>query len=186
MDKRLPYRHNRHAEAALPTVYVPYSNPTRKISHMDVYSVVGALVVAVISSFITAHIALWRFRKSTQWERKAEAYDRVIQALGDLQFVLETLEDEAVANAYSEPPPPTEDGDHDSKVRKANFEIRKATLLGSYLFSKEALRILEEYGSDEYNAGEEGHWQGFVNTKYGAVKTCLRDFIPAAQRDLKS
>ena len=54
---------------------------------IDFSTMVGTLstgvVIAAISSWITVQLSLRRFRTERWWERKAEAYERIIGALHD-------------------------------------------------------------------------------------------------------
>src|SRR5438094_5124193 len=49
-----------------------------------VTTVLSGLFIAAVTSILTVRLALWRFHSEKWWERKAELYSRLMEALFDM------------------------------------------------------------------------------------------------------
>ena len=111
------------------------------LNNMAPALVVGVLV-SIVSAVITVRLALKRFRQEHWWERKAEAYSRIMEAFHDLSKYYDSLEVEALGGKVLT--------DERWAVIRAEYEgslkqINKATAIGSFIISQEAAAILEAF-----------------------------------------
>jgi hypothetical protein len=59
-----------------------------------VLTILSGLFIAVATSLVTVWLALWRFHSEKWWERKAELYSKLVEALYDMHsYSREWLED---------------------------------------------------------------------------------------------
>lgn len=111
--------------------------------------VIQALVVAGLTAVITVRLSLRRFHSERWWERKADAYMRLMSAIVDLRRYIDLLIEEEEGGAFAE--------EHRAmlvaKHREAVHELQRATVLGRYLFSNRTVALLDTHNQRE---GPEG------------------------------
>lgn len=148
---------------------------------MDPLVIAGALLIAIVSSLVTAQFALWRFRKSNWWERKAQAYEDVISALADLALVLGAYWEEVqgTTTMSSEEQAKAED-----TTSSAITKVQLTAYTGGFLISKKAKKRLEEYIKDARHEDREAGWHMVILDHNQAIKRCLTDMIELAREDL--
>jgi hypothetical protein len=148
-----------------------------------------SIVVAIVSAVVTVFLAFRRFRRERWWDRKADAYAAIIEALHHMKRGIE--DDIRVFQQY---PPKQEDEaskERTKKYRQAYEEVHKAVNTGSFLLSKEAVDTLDRFMSDFQKARDDArmhdgyldpdtHLSGMLN----AIKKCLDSLPPIAKRDL--
>jgi hypothetical protein len=94
------------------------------------------ILIAAVSSWITVQLSLRRFRSERWWERRAAAYERVIEALHDLKvFADNHLEAEYKGREF----PEEEDKELRARSKAAHEEVAKTIDIGAFLLSDEAL-----------------------------------------------
>lgn len=109
-------------------------------------NVLVAILIAAASSWITIQLSLRQFRAEKWWERKMDAYTRVIEALHDSKaFSARSLE----AASRGRDLPAGKENDLRRRAVAANDEILRATDVGGFLLSEEALSRLQQYQKDE-------------------------------------
>lgn len=127
-------------------------------------------------------VVLPKLRLEMRWKQKQEAYDRVLDALHEMQEVL-NHEVEIVVGERSE------DDDERAQVnatayRVAKKEVVRGRVLGGYLFNREAQRRLKEYLRD-LDVARNTQWADeFVLARHNATHECVKDMIDIARRDL--
>lgn len=148
-------------------------------------SVISGLIVAVVTSFLTVRLSLRRFYSERWWERKADAYTDIIEALhAKLEFLDSYFSVMHDGEKLSE-------ADID-RLRAANREadqkINKLIRIGTFVISEEVATLLEYYQADQaklkrdvYEA-DEGAWFGHEQK---LTDRCLVKVRDAAMRDLK-
>jgi hypothetical protein len=138
-----------------------------------------ASVIAIIVSVYNARFA--RFASEKWWERKAEAYTRIIDALSDLVYYFqETYEADTIGTKLSE--------ERRQEVRehwrRGNLTIRKATNIGAFLISPEAENALKQYWRQPDEKHDPGDWIWQLEHDYASAETCLKQLVICAKRDL--
>ena len=58
--------------------------------------VIPSLVVGVCTAIITVRLSLRRFRSERWWERKADVYSRIVEALHNAMEYCEAMSDESL------------------------------------------------------------------------------------------
>ncbi len=141
-----------------------------------------SLVIAVVSSWVTVNLSLRRYHSERWWDRKAEAYSAVIEALHHSK----AFSDEHLS-AAQRGRDLSEDRDQElrDRARKANAEIAKAADVGAFLLSEEALTRLRKYQVEDAKASNTDSWLDYILADQTATASCLDDIIEIAKRDLR-
>jgi type I site-specific restriction endonuclease len=144
--------------------------------------ILTALIISFISSWITVQLSLRRFRTERWWEKKAEAYSKIIEALHNANAV-----SSAYMGALEESTQLTEDRKKALSIRNqaAVEEILKAMDVGAFLLSKEALGCLKQYQKGVAIASGQTSWDDYLEKDQAAIEDCLRDMIVIAKKDLE-
>jgi hypothetical protein len=143
---------------------------------------ISALAIALASAWITVKLSLRRFRAERQWDRKVQAYERLIEALHkSKKFSSEHLD--AIHRGRE-----VED-ERDVELRKlareARDEIRRAADIGSFTLSPKTLEIIATYESNLGNTSEITMWHDYLEHDYDVTSQCLKDLLVEAKRDLE-
>jgi hypothetical protein len=145
-------------------------------------TLVTGIVIAVVSAWITVQLSLRRYRTERWWERKVQAYERVIGALHDAKaFAEDHLNAEYRGRDLSK----EEDEKLRARSKVAQEEIAKAIDMGAFLLSDEALERLKQYRKDENKTSEEQSWVEYLDADRGVTDNCLKDLIRIAKKDLQ-
>jgi uncharacterized membrane protein YcjF (UPF0283 family) len=151
-----------------------------------IVAIVPGLLIAVATSVITVQLTLRQFYSQKWWERKAEAYSKIIEALYYMQ-----MHRERVYNAEVEGVRYSKDRmDEWAKHASAGYaEIDKATAIGAYVISEEAANILTTLRKEQDRidaAYEEGiDYIEIIDSHWSAIGKCLTEIRACARRDLK-
>ena len=148
-----------------------------------VEGIITGIVTAAISSWIAVQLSLRKFHLEKWWERKANAYSALIQALHDSKtFCDEHFEALCAGRQVSD----ERDKELRIRARKATDEIRRAIDIGAFLFSDEALEVLKRYNKDQEEVSKAQDWYEYLDTDLAATSRCLEDIIKIARKDLKT
>jgi hypothetical protein len=147
-------------------------------------SLLPALLVSVLTSFLTVRLSLRQFYSQKWWERKAEAYSKILEQLATLDFYYGELQLELVKNnmEYSTP---------SAKLNKDFDEARerliKAAGAAVYVVTPDTINAvnhligkldLEFFGmTDDYDH--------FLDLCRGALGQCIQVVKQQAQVDLQ-
>jgi hypothetical protein len=152
-------------------------------------NLVLAIASAIVSALITVHLALKRFRAERWWERKADAYSAIIEALHHMK---RGIGDDLRGIEQNRPPPDDErDKELTARYAKASDEVHKAADLGSFLLSDQASEALKELMDGLRQAHEDALVDGMYPDAYiglsgqlKAIEKCLAKLPQIAKRDL--
>ena len=141
---------------------------------------VPALMVAVITAYVTVKLATRQFYSQRWWEKKAEAYSHIIEHLANMQYYFEEMFDEGIGDkTLSE-----EEKDRLLKAyRQAKESITRAVAIGAYIVSDGAVSTLEEFLRQLGRRTDD--WIGDLDTKYALVKECIASVREYAEADLR-
>lgn len=166
-------------------VYSDPEDPGTGESQMEsaANSILVGVIIAAASAWITVRLSLKRFRSERWWDRKVEAYERVIEALHHSKAF-----SDAHLNASHEGRELSEERDKDLRKRsaQAHIEIEKATDMGAFLLSDEAHERLKKYRKDTTEASDTPHWEVYLQGDLVATESCLADLIKIAKKDLRA
>ena len=148
-----------------------------------IITIIGSAIAAILSSLITAHLALRRFRAEKWWEIRVDSYRRLIESLHVYKKFAETLLDKEFAEQKKL------SGEYDELVvqcRNALQEIDLAADSAGFLLSKEALTKLKTFQTKREESRENigDDWDDFFDQNWVASDSCLQDIIEIARRDL--
>lgn len=140
------------------------------------------VVIALIASVVTWFFASRRFRFEKMWERKADSYAQVIEALHHAKhFFQEELD------AYYMNKDLLDDKENQlkAKAEEAENEIIKAADTGAFLIAEDAVRALRKYINSESESHNKAHTSDeYFDYQLDAVSKCLETVIAIARRDL--
>ena len=142
----------------------------------------AAIFIAAVTSWITVQLSLRRLRSERWWERKANAYERVIEALHHSK---EFTELHLEAEHEGEELPEGERQALRDKSEAAHAEVRRATNLGAFLLSDQAIERVRRYRREERASGKATSWLEYLAQDWATVDSCLDDLIKLAKEDLR-
>jgi len=138
------------------------------------------LVVAMIVAVLTVQLSLRRFYREKWWERRLDAYIRVIEALHHMMRDLDASYKREI-----------EGRDHESahakelsaKASAGWAEVRKTIDMGQLLLSPEALNVLRHMMEDRLRPDH--MYFEYLDHTLAEVRECLPKVIALAKIDLK-
>lgn len=140
------------------------------------------IAIAIASSWFTVQLTRRQFQTNRWWEKKVEAYERVIDAFHNAKkFASENLDAELCGKEVPR--------DRDAKLRKlakeARDEIARASDIGSFILSPQALSILAKFEAVSGSLGKQPSWQEYLDAEWSVTNSYMKEFIAEAHRDLK-
>ena len=141
-----------------------------------------SLVVAICTAIITVRLSLRRFRAERWWERKADTYSRIVEALHNAMEYCEAMSDESLTHNVITP---ERKAQLIQDYRQATLELRKATGVGAYIISPEIADALARS-----QARPELDWQTtapfeFYDHEREGYKAALGEVRELAKQDLE-
>jgi hypothetical protein len=145
-------------------------------------TILSAIIIAAITSWITVRLTLKQFYSQRWWERKAEAYTRIIEALYHVKNNLQRLLDATERGTEIQ-----EDRRKELAFKSSESyeEIYKAEGIGAFVISKSASRILTELRSNLEKEKSVPSWYTYLDESLFYVNECLKELRIEAKRDLK-
>jgi len=101
--------------------------------------VLPPLCIAVLTAILTVRLSLRRFHAERWWERKAEAYSRIIEALHQATEYHSTRSCESMTG---EELASEESAQLRDAYKSAQRDLRRATGIGAYIISDEIAAVL--------------------------------------------
>lgn len=149
---------------------------------MDVFlTILTGVAIAGLSSWITVHLSLKRFRTEKWWEMRADAYSRLLGTIHDAKaFAEEHLEADIQGLEISK----EEDKELREKSQKAEAEIYRAMDVGAFYLSVEAINRLKAYKNHPRDDNVDHSWGAYLVSEHVATDSCLKDMIKIARKDL--
>ena len=146
-------------------------------------AIIGALAGAIVGACVTFLLSIWRFRAEKRWERRVDAYEKIINALHHARnyqayFMDAEVEGKGIDRVESQKLA--------EKVEEANRQIELAISQGFLVLGDDVREHLKRYQKDMENIPvPREDWFGRIDHKWGLANGCLKDIIEFAQRDLK-
>ncbi len=150
---------------------------------MEIFlKVLSGIAIAATSSWITVELSKHKFRSERWWEKKVEAYERVIEAFHNAKkFDIEHMAAEERGSEVDE----ARDAELRSLAKAARDEILKASDIGSFVLSEAALKILANYEAESENMPRQDTWYEHLELSWSVANRYMKEFIEEAKRDLK-
>ncbi len=148
-----------------------------------VIKIVTAIVIATISSLVTVHLSRSKFRSERWWDKKASAYEKVIEAFhNSKKFHSEHMIAEELNKELGK--------DRISELKKlassGRDEIIKASDIGSFVLSERAIKILSRYEAESENIIRQDSFYEHLVLAWEINNSYMKEFIEEAHRDLKT
>ena len=146
-------------------------------------NLLGGVLVALLTSWFTVKFALRRFQSEKWFERRVEAYTKVIEAL---HFMKNCTERQLRAEEHGTEIPKEIESELVSSYRKGLADLRRLTDMGALLFSSEAIEVLDTLNAELKAATDEQSWWEHLDAEGAAILKCLARLRPIAKRDLNA
>jgi hypothetical protein len=147
-----------------------------------------SLVVAVVSAVLTVKLAFRRFLAERWWERKADAYSSILQAI---HVVKRGIEDDLDSiRSHNQRTDEEYEKQKLQQFRAARDEVYKAIDTASFMLSAEAVQVLNELERDLNNNVSANTVDGFFDglsalaDEFDFYRLCLAKLPDIARRDL--
>ena len=147
-----------------------------------VASFATAIVVAIVTAFLTVRLALKRFYSEKWWERKAEAYSAILEALHHVRNYTHHNFDALKRGVDL---PPEGDAELTEKLQNAMAELRKRWDIGSFIISTKAVVVMDTFMEELDASAKYSNWDAHLILKMHAVNKCLDSMRAIAREDLK-
>ena len=144
------------------------------------------LISSIIVAFLTVKLTVKKFITEKWWEKKASAYDDLIENLAELQNCAYKWVDyyQSILVSGVEKRLSKEEIE---KLRQENIKlteaIRKISMAGSFMISNEAVRELNKLLSNINAITGEDPWED-INKEYSYIMDCITDIRAIAKKDL--
>jgi hypothetical protein len=155
---------------------------TQWLASVPVVQFASSLIVAIIVAVLTVQLSLRRFYREKWWERRLDAYTRVIEALHHMLRSMEAGYSEELKERHYEP----EQRKRLSERAEAGWnEVRKAADMGELLLSAAALGSLKDLidQTDKFSEEQPSYFD-YLNESLPVVRVHLKTFVVVAKKDL--
>lgn len=148
-----------------------------------VATILAAVAISAVSSWITVQLSLRRFRAEKWWEMRVDAYRQLIEAFHDSKAFSATHLD---ADYEGLDVPEEADKELRARAKDAERDISRAADLAGFLLGDEVRARLQRFRREEAKATETNNWQEYLRREWEATNSCLQDVIEIARRELKT
>jgi hypothetical protein len=141
-----------------------------------------AIAISALTAWLTVKFAFARFRNERSWERRAAAYDKVIEAFALIKNAASAWEDESMgASRLSE----QTNKELNDKWNHAQQELQRSIAIGSYLLPSAAIEVLTKFRQTKFgNPREDPPFELFA-AEASAAKHAIEALTQIARKDLK-
>ena len=141
-----------------------------------------SLLIAVLTAFLTVRLSLRRFRAERWWERKAEAYSKIVEALHNaMEYCAAMSDEEQMGSELSDERKKRLTDDYLVAVQ----EIKKATGIGAFIISSDVADVLSKLDArPRPDPNKTAFWEIFDDA-FDAYRTALMHIRELAKKDLE-
>ena len=141
------------------------------------------LIIAVVAAYFTVKLSIKRFRSERWWERKAEAYSVIVEALHHMKNY---CEEEIEAQVTHRDLPEEKSKYLSKKLNRGREEIAKATDIGAFIICEEAVFQLKSLKKNLESAQGPsiGSYYEYLEAQWSAIDNCLNAISKIAKKDL--
>lgn len=145
-------------------------------------AVVPGLIIAVVASIITVRLSLRRFYSEKWWERKADAYSSIVEALYNMKAYVE-----AYRNAIAEGKDFKRDSDNEivRKAAEGRDQVFRVAAIGSFIISDEAATSLGQLRDELMKDMQPDSLFNELDEHAAIVTRHLQQLRDLAKKDLK-
>lgn len=154
---------------------------------MDIYTdlliaTLSGIFVAVFASILSVNLAMRRFYSEKWWERKAEAYSRIVE---ELYHVLNSLDTCLVYFDQGEELPQEDQNEINRLSNQAYKELYKAECIGAFIISDDVANALSQMREKEKNLSLDDPMELRLRARSNIVSECLNTVKSLARKELK-
>lgn len=143
-------------------------------------TLIPSLIVGIVTAQLTVRWSLRKFYAERWWERKAEAYSRIVEALHKHKRYLEKKLDIELN--------PRDEDKREKGIEglwaEANTELVRAVDFGAFIISEEAESIIKGFLNRRIGDPNDEPFSEILETDLTKVNKCLSEVKAAAKRDL--
>ena len=150
---------------------------------LPIFNLVGGIPVALLTAWLTVKFALRRFQSEKWFERRVDAYTKVIEAL---HFMKHCTERQLRAAERGVDLPKETEEELVNAYRKGLSDLRRLTDMGALLFSPRAVAVLDTLNNELKAATEEQSWWEHLDAEGAAISKALFELRPIAKSDLNA
>ena len=162
------------------------SNVRQKNMNLIVDEIIGkiapSVVAAIVASWVTVRLAFGRFKKENLWQRKLEAYSRILESLHVCRIRAERLMNESLRDIERNDEQTKE---FDIEYSKATSDLHRMIDTGVLILPEEITTQLEAVMKPRFNDWKEMASYEFWDTEDDRMKNALKEVIKIARTDLK-
>lgn len=156
-------------------------NRLAMFDHQYLIDLFSSLPVVLATSWITVKFAFRRFQSERWFERRIDAYTKVIEALHFMKYCTER---QILAAERRQDLPEEFENELISAYRKGRADLRRLTDMGALLFSARAVAALDTLNAELRAATEQQSWWEHLDAESTAIAKCLVELRPIAKKDL--
>ncbi|WP_375463734.1 hypothetical protein [uncultured Methylobacterium sp.] len=139
------------------------------------------IVFGATAAYFTTWLAFKRYKLEKWWDKKASAYEAILNNLFEFMFFFEkSLE----AHMTDREPSQAVKDELQKKSEEAHRSLRKAAKIGSFVISDKAENFLVILERKLDKAIESQVWYDFIDSSFDAATNALDDLRDEARRDL--
>jgi hypothetical protein len=147
-----------------------------------VINIIAGIAIAVLTSWLTVQFALRRFRSEKWFERRLDAYTKIIESL---HFMKRCTDRQLRAEEAGGCEIAREVQEEIVQMYNTGFaDLRRLTDMGALVFSSEAVTVLDAVRQGLDAASEEQSSWAQLHAEAAAIGKCLKEIVPIAKRDL--
>lgn len=141
-----------------------------------------AFGISLFSAWLTVRLSRDKFSSERWWEKKVEAYERVIDAFHkSKKFDSEHMRAEELDITFDD----ARKAELNISAKDSRDEILRASDVGGFILSKAALAILARYERETEEMERQDTWYEHLNLSWTITSKHMQEFIAEAHRDLK-
>ncbi len=138
-------------------------------------------VVGVVSALFTTFLARKRFVSERWWDRKADAYTRILDSLVEMHRYHEAYYEDLT---YEERLSEERKTELATAQKKAWREVDNAIRLGAFVISQEAHTALAKLQTASRGVDPQNFF-GIVDAEYAATSACIKQMREIGRTDLQ-
>jgi len=146
-------------------------------------NLLAGILISLLTSWSTVRLALRRFQSEKWFERRVDAYTRVIESL---HYMKQTTERQLRAAEHGYEIPKDAEAELIEMYRKGFADLRQLTDMGALIFSEKAVKVLDALNKEIEAATDEQCWWEHLDAERVAISKCLSSLRLIAKSDLKA
>jgi hypothetical protein len=144
-------------------------------------TLIGA-IIAIIASWVTVWLSLRRFYSEKWWEKKAEAYAAILEAL---HYMKRAFDEDFDAMIVGREVPEERKKQLNDKYREAYDELMKRTDVEQYVLSDEAVTELLSFQKAYSKAKDTHDFFDYIEGSLSTINDTMKRMRDIAKVDLK-